>query len=75
MLNLPAAHKLPIACDNQGAIKFIKSGIPKAKTKLIDVKYLHTHDEDKKDNIDFHYIKSQNNLANIMTKPHLVLLH
>jgi hypothetical protein len=75
MLNLPAAHKVPMACDNQGAIKFIKSGILKAKTKHIDVKHLHTHDEDKKGNVDFHYIESQNNLADIMTKPLPVPLH
>jgi hypothetical protein len=75
MLNLPAAHKVPMACDNQGAIKFIKSGIPKAKTKHIDVKHLHTHDKDKKGNVDFYYIESRNNVADIMTKPLLVELH
>jgi hypothetical protein len=75
MLNLPAAWKVPMACDNQGAIKFIKSGIPKAKTKHIDMKHLHTHDEDKKGNIDFYYIESWNNLANIMTKSLPVELH
>jgi hypothetical protein len=69
MLNLPAAWKVPMACNNQGAIKFIKSGIPKAKTKHIDVKHLHTHDEDKKGNVEFSYIESRNNLADIMTKP------
>jgi hypothetical protein len=75
MLNLPAAHKVPMACDNHGAIKFIKSGILKAKTKHIDVKHLHTHNKDKKCNVDFHYMESQNNLADIMTKPLPVLLH
>jgi hypothetical protein len=75
MLDLPATHKVPMACDNQGAIKFIKSGIPKAKTKHIDVKHLHSHDEDKKGNVDFHYIESRNNLADIMTKPLPVPLH
>jgi hypothetical protein len=75
MLNLPAAQKVPMACDNQGAIKFIKSRIPKAKMKHIDVKHLHSHDEDKKGNIDFYYIESRNNLADIMTKPLPVELH
>jgi hypothetical protein len=75
MLNLPAAYKVPMACDNQAAITFIKLGIPKAKTKHIDVKYLHTHNKDKKGNIDFYYIESRNNLADIMTKPLLVELH
>jgi hypothetical protein len=75
MLNLPASHKVPMGCNNQGTIKFIKSGILKAKTKHIDIKHLHTHDEDKKGNVDFYYIKSWNNLADIMTKPLLVKLH
>jgi hypothetical protein len=75
MLNLPTAHKVPMACDNQGAIKFIKSGIPKAKSTHIDVKHLHTHDKDKKGNVDFYYIESRNNLADIMTKPLPVELH
>jgi hypothetical protein len=75
MLNLPAARKVPMACDNQGAIKFIKSGIPKAKTKHIDVKHLHTHNEDKKGNVKFSYIESRNNLADITTKPLPVPLH
>jgi hypothetical protein len=44
ILNLPAAWKVPMACDNQGAIKLIKSEIPKAKMKYNDVKDLHTHD-------------------------------
>jgi hypothetical protein len=75
MLKLPAARKVPMACDNQGVIRFIKSGIPKAKTKHIDVKHLHSHDEDKKGNVDLYYIESWNNLANIMTKPLPVKLH
>jgi hypothetical protein len=75
MLNLPAAREVPMACDNQGVIKFIKSGIPKAKMKHIDVKHLHTHDKDKKGNVDFYYIESRNSLANIMIKPLLVKLH
>jgi hypothetical protein len=75
MLNLPAAYKVPMACDNQGTIKFIKLGILKAKTKYINIKYLYTHDKDKKGNIDFYYIKSWNNLADIIIKPLLVKLY
>jgi hypothetical protein len=75
MLDLLATHKVPIACNNQGAIKFIKSGILKAKTKNINIKDLHSYDEDKKGNMDFYYIKSQNNLADIITKALLVLLY
>jgi hypothetical protein len=75
MLNLPAAHKVPIACDNQGTIKFIKSGILKAKTKHINIKHLHSYDKDKKGNIHFYYIESWNNLADIITKPLPVKLY
>jgi hypothetical protein len=75
MLDLLGTHKVPMACDNQGTIKFIKSGIPKAKTNHMNVKHLYRHNEDKKGNVDFHYIESRNNLADIMTKPLPLPLH
>jgi hypothetical protein len=64
-----------MACDHQDTIKFIKSGIPKDKTKHINIKHLYSHDEDKKGNVDIHYIESRNNLADIMMKPLPALLH
>jgi hypothetical protein len=75
MLDLPAARKVPMACNNQGVIKFIKSGIPKANMKHIDVKHLYIHNEDKKGNVEFSYIKSRNNHVAIITKPLPVPLH
>jgi hypothetical protein len=39
---------VPIGCDNQGAIKLITSGVVKQKSKHIDVKYHHVHDEQAK---------------------------
>jgi hypothetical protein len=43
--------------------------VVKAKTKHIDIKYHHSHDEDKSGTIDFSYIESKENIADILTKP------
>ena len=41
----------------------------KAKTKHIDVKYRHTHDEQKiHKTVDFHYVNTELNLADLLTK-------
>jgi len=57
-----------IKCDNQGALKLIKSGIVKAKTKHIDVKYHHSHDEQNRGTVDFIYVTSNENVADVLTK-------
>jgi len=36
---------VPIGCDNQGAINLITSGVQLQKSKHIDLKYHHVHDE------------------------------
>ena len=61
-------HAAPIHCDNQGALKLIQSGVVKAKAKHIDVKHLHAHDEQEKGNVEFSYIESENNLADLFTE-------
>ena len=38
---------VPIACDNQGALKLISPGVMRQKSKHIDVKYHHVHDEQR----------------------------
>ena len=69
-----------ISYDNQGALKPIKTGIFKAKAKHIDVKYHHTHNEQKNhkpSNFTSHggprprprpYVNTEPNLADL-TKP------
>jgi len=59
----------PIKCDNQGALKLIKNGVVKAKTKHIDVRYHHNHDEQKRGMVNFSYITSKENIADVLTKP------
>jgi hypothetical protein len=60
---------VPIGCDNQGAIKLITSGVVQQKSKHIDVKYHHVHDEQLKGNVRFQYVTSASNPANLLTKP------
>jgi hypothetical protein len=59
-----------IGCDNQGALKLIETGVVKAKTKHIDVKYRHVIDEQKvHGSVEFYYITSDQNVADLLTKP------
>jgi len=60
---------VPIGCDNQGAIKLIISGVVKQKSKHIDVKYHHVHNEQTKGSVKFQYVTSAANPANLLTKP------
>ena len=59
-----------IGCDNQGALKLIETGVAKAKTKHIDVKYRHVIDEQKlQGTVEFYYVTSDQNIADLLTKP------
>jgi len=60
---------VPIGCDNQGAIKLIISGVVKQKSKHIDVKHHHVHDEQVKGTVSFQYVTSAANPADLLTKP------
>jgi len=66
---------VPIGCDNQGAIKLITSGVVWQKSKHIDVKYYHVHDEQVKGAVKFHYVTSESNPADLLTKPLAVPQH
>ena len=69
------SRPIPIACDNQGAILLIKTGITKQKTKHIAVKYHHSHDEQLQGNVLFTYIPTEINVADVLTKPLPTLRH
>jgi len=60
---------VPIGCDNQGAIKLITSGVIRQKSKHINVKYHHVHDEQMKGAVKFQYVTSESNPADLLTKP------
>ena len=64
--DLPAA--VQIGCNNQGALKLIETGISKQKTKHIDIKYHHVWDEEAKGTVKYHYVKTTDNPADLLTK-------
>jgi len=55
----------PIWFENQGALRLIKNGVVKAKAKHIDVRYHHSHDEQKRGTVEFAYITSKKNVADL----------
>jgi len=63
---------VPIGCDNQGTIKLINLGVIWQKSKHIDVKYHHVHDEQMKGAVKFQYVTSEPNPADLLMKPLVV---
>jgi hypothetical protein len=59
---------MQIHCDNQGALKLIATGVLKAKTKHIDIKFHDARDEQEKGHVKFDYIASEDNVADLLTK-------
>lgn len=55
--------------DNQSCIKFISNHKFSARSKHIDVKRHYTEDAVTNQQIKVTYVQSQDNLADIMTKP------
>jgi hypothetical protein len=74
-LDLGLRSPTHIKCDNQGALKLIETGIRKHKTKHIAIKYFHTIDEQEKGTVQFSYVESSKNLADMLTKPLHVATH
>jgi len=58
----------PIFCDNNGALKNICSGVSSAKTKHIDVRFHDSRELHAQGIVEFAYVSTNDNLADIMTK-------
>ena len=56
-------------CDNQGTIALAKNPIKQQRTKHVDIKYHFIRDEICRGSINMAYIPSEENLADIFTKP------
>ena len=56
-------------CDNQGTIALAKNPIKQQRTKHVDIKYHFIRDEICKGSVSMSYIPSEENLADIFTKP------
>ena len=66
---------VPIFTDNQSFIAFSTNGVNNNRTKHIDTHYHYTRDQITIGNIKLHYVPSQLNPANILTKPLLPRKH
>jgi hypothetical protein len=65
----PPSSLLPIYCDNQGALTHITTGVIKARTKHIDVCYHNSADLHAGKIVDYSYVDTNDNVADILTKP------
>lgn len=64
-------HNGPIIvnCDSQSAIAMVTKPKLGGRTKHIDVKYHHVKDAVSTGVIELHYIRSEDNIADVLTKP------
>ena len=58
-----------LLCDNQAALKLLKHPIASARSKHIDVIYHFARERVERKEVVFDYINTDDNMADIMTKP------
>jgi len=63
------ASPLPIYSDNQGALTHITTGVIKARTNHIDVCYHNSRDLHARKIVDYSYVHTNDNVADILTMP------
>jgi hypothetical protein len=61
--------KVPLLCDNESAIHLADNLIEQSRTKHIDIRYHFLRDHQQKGDIEIAYVNTQNQLADIFTKP------
>jgi hypothetical protein len=61
--------KVPLLCDNESAILMADNPVEHSRTKHIDIRYHFLRDHQQKGDIEIAYINTQNQLADIFTKP------
>ena len=60
---------IPIKCDNTSAINLSKNLIQYSRTKHIDIRHYFLCDHVQNDDISLEFIDTNNQLADIFTKP------
>ncbi|GJX05472.1 retrovirus-related pol polyprotein from transposon TNT 1-94 [Tanacetum coccineum] len=60
---------IPIMCDNKGAIDLSKNSVQQSRTKHIEIRHHFLHDNVQKENISIEKVSSEDNIADILTKP------
>jgi hypothetical protein len=63
------AKTVQIRCDNQSSISLIWNPEHRQKTKHIEVKYFFVRDQQKNGKINVTYIRTEHQLADMLTKP------
>jgi hypothetical protein len=61
--------KVPLLCDNESAIRMADNPVEHSHTKHIDIRYHFLRDHQQKGDIEISYVNTQNQLADIFTKP------
>jgi hypothetical protein len=60
---------MPLLCDNESAIKIAHNPVQHERTKHIDIRHHFLHDHVNLGNISLMYVKTEEQLADIFTKP------
>jgi hypothetical protein len=61
--------KVPLLCDNESAIRMADNPVAHSRTKHIDIRYHFLRDHQQKGDNEIAYVNTQNQLADIFTKP------
>jgi hypothetical protein len=61
--------KVPLLCDNESAIRMADNPIEHSRTKHIDIRHHFLRDHQQKGDIEVFHISTENQLADIFTKP------
>ncbi|GJU20809.1 retrovirus-related pol polyprotein from transposon TNT 1-94 [Tanacetum coccineum] len=62
-------NDVPIMCNNKGAIDLSKNPMQHCRTKHIEIRHHFLHDNVQKGNISIDKVASEDNIADIFTKP------
>jgi hypothetical protein len=61
--------KVPLLCDNESAILIAENPVEHSRTKHIDIRHHFLRDHQQKGDIEVFHVSSENQLADIFTKP------
>jgi hypothetical protein len=61
--------KVPLLCDNESAIRMTDNPVEHSRTKHIDIWHHFLRDHQQKGDIEVYHISTENQLADIFTKP------
>ncbi len=60
---------VPLLCDNESAVKIAKNPVQHSLTKHIDIRHHFLRDHEAKGDISLRGVRSEEQLADIFTKP------